>query len=176
MSLPLLREAAEADSALQGEAWGACFTAYDRVKKSLQFHQKIESSSCPRLHSPVQPYCNKTGMSISICILCLLLHWFRNHIGKKHDYHLPIPTTTSASGTWGMVCPESAVSRKPGESRLRKEGVIHHQVNRDFSFSLDSKWPNKGVGSQTKVILTKAVSYWHPVTKIHQRERMQRQV
>ena len=66
----------------------------------LQLSQKVypiqsketKSSNCGlRLHSPIQPYCNKSGMLISICILCLLLHWFRRHIGKKHDYHSPNP-------------------------------------------------------------------------------------
>ena len=70
----------------------SCLTAYNWVKKSIHFSQKTESSNCGlRLHSSIQRYCNKTGMLISIRILCLLLHWFRSHIGKRHDYHSPSP-------------------------------------------------------------------------------------
>ena len=59
----------------------SCFTAYNWVKKSIHFSQKTESSNCGlRLHSSIQRYCNKTGMLISIRILCLLLH----QIGRAH--------------------------------------------------------------------------------------------
>ena len=57
---------------------------------SIQFCQKTESSNCGlRLHFAIQPYRNQNGMLISLCFLCLLLHWFRSHIGKRHDYHSP---------------------------------------------------------------------------------------
>lgn len=123
----------------------------------LQLSQKVypiqsketKSSNCGlRLHSPIQPYCNKSGMLISICILCLLLHWFRRHIGKKHDYHSPNPNIHQCLRKetwkkkkkkfyWLVVYQESAVSWKSEESSFTKEGVVNHQVNWDSHFRQD---------------------------------------
>lgn len=51
----------------------------------------------------------------------------------------------------GVVYHESVVPWKPRESIFKKEGMINHQVNRDFHFSQDNKCPSRGVGSETKV-------------------------